>query len=462
VSGGAWAATPYTFIAGQRANFLESYVPPDQLGSCNLKTKPGAFTHTVANARVTIKGLGYLARLQGSKSYGRVISDRFLDGFALGEHDRWFTWSEETAERIICANPSLKDTAYYTVPQGRPFLIVGGTLRYYDWLPWKYTSLPEKRVPVEYTPLYSGIRMSVPPGDYNDQPLGGGYVESFAYDTLAPKKTAPGSVQTWCYRKFPFQTQPLFTLGDVVGSTGSAPGEFALATKLFGLPTFSHWSPEEVDAARYHKPKRYAHEDGGLSENLGIMPLLARKVERIIAFVNARDVTRVGDGASIFPDYIEGLFGRSYMNMYDVTQVFESGTLDDIAVQVETSIRAGGAAIASTSLKVKNNSRFGVESYGNKEVKIFWVFLNAKLGGSHISSSYNWIKQIPPGTAARNFLNGRHKQFANFPTYCTGFENKGLRLWDVIDLTDEQATLLAHYTAWIIKSSKAKILTFLK
>ena len=200
-----------------------------------------------------------------------------------------------------------------------------------------------------------------------------------------------------------------------------------------------------------------AHQDGGLSENLGLLPLLARHVKRIIAFVNAEDEVVVGNGPPKFPDYINGLFGRTPCGWFEATQVFPADGLDDIAAQLADRVRGGRAPIATTSMGTVKNSRFGVGEY---DVEICWVFLDARLGGENRKASGSWISKIPADSGVRRLIES-DRGFRNFPRYRTFFEDRPVPLWDVIRLTQEKATALAHYTSWVVVSEGEEIKSFL-
>lgn len=465
VSGGSWTATPFTFLPTNHCTtqFLGEYVRPEDLANTDcLQAHEGSILHAISEAHVTGRGFANLLAGRGSESYARVISKVFLEPFCLGDSERWFTWSDKTAKDArdrSNQSPALTNQNYYKVAEGRPFLIVGGTIRHYDWWPTRWSNDPRKRVPVEYTPLYSGVRPWIPPGKYNCQPIGGGYVESFAYDSIAPKTMAhtQGLAEVSLYRRGLWQTEPLLNLGDIMGSSGAAPGELRGPVEIFGFPKFNYWSPASLDTNGSSPHKRYAHQDGGLSENLGIMPLLARRVKRIIAFVNAEDEVIVGNGAPHFPDYINGLFGQTPCGRFEATQVFEPQHLSNIATQLVAKVRAGRAPVTVTTVRTISNSRFDVPEY---DVEIFWVFLDARLGGQDQKASDTWVRKIPEKSDVRTSIENE-RRFKNFPRYRTFFEDRPFPLWDVVRLTGEKATALAHYTSWVVVGEGTEIKEFL-
>ena len=471
VSGGAWASTPYTYLPESAMDgFLGEYTPPGELTSESfLHPADGSMCKAITEAAITARILrNLLLRNRGSESYSSTIADRFLRPFGLAPAKTWFTWSDETAQDILQRNPVLRQrglTNYHAVPDNRPFLIVGGTIRHYNMFNWQ--SNFRKRVPLEITPLYTGVRPYYPPGEHFSKPIGGGYVESFAYDSMHPEKTAENRASADLYKRLPFNSTEVMTLADVVGVSGAAPGEFAISVDSQGLPKYNYWSPLALDAYGRIKSARYSQQDGGLSENLGILALLARRTEKIIAFANAEEKVILGKGFR-FPDYIESLFGvhrpemDAKMYRYNGTQVFDPESLSRLEKTVRASVAGGGPATAFTTLNVRPNERFGVPPY---QVKIYWVFLDAETEGPGAengqSASQNWINRIPRDSPVARMLENRPPELERFPNYRTFSENRGFRLWYIIKLKEEQTTLLAHYSAWTIASREKRLLEFL-
>lgn len=461
VSGGSWTATPYTFIKEERMDqFLEDYVKPEDIGEENLKAGEGSMTAAVTHSYLTARGFGRMLVLGGSESFARALSVRFLEPFDLGQPGDMFTWNEKTAAKILNRNKdlqALKKGRYHTVPKGRPFLVVGGTIQNYDVLPWKMKSLPEKRVPMEFTPLYSGTRVPQRPTPYNKQPLGGGYVESFAYDSIRPVKKTGGTADATLYHRVPFRSALMLGLGDVMGSSGAAPGLVEAGQVLLGLPVYNIWSPQELEAKGKATDEREAHMDGGQSDNQGLLALLARRVDKAIVFVNSSTKFTLEGGEWNIPG-IDSYFRNG------TTKVFDEG-LDKIKEQVARSVSQRGPAVAESTLRVLDNPRFGINSGGgNYRVKIFWVFLDGKVepyqGRPAGLASGSWIEQSPYLT---NLAGKNDKAFKNFPNYSTFFQNKHLfRLWDVVRLNDKQATMLAHYAAWTVMESRDKLRNFVE
>lgn len=274
VSGGAWTAVPYTFLQKAHTDeaFLGDYCPPSSLDSDCLEGLRGSFSEV-------IDGIGFLApkylwaqvKGRGDESYSETIAKELLEDHHLYDRESFFAFSEGARERLQAADDSISKFSF-VVPdpsRQRPFLVVGGVRFNKD------SDDPEHRYPVEMTPIYTGSR-SHPKGEGNPEGRGG-YVASYGYDSCG----VSGSD-----RAVLTNTKRTFTLADVLGITSSAPQEMLLSLRLLGvgLPRLGYWDPTEGPTSW---KTDVSHGDGGSMDNLGIMPLLIRKTEKMLVFVNA-------------------------------------------------------------------------------------------------------------------------------------------------------------------------------
>ena len=159
-------------------------------------------------------------------------------------------------------------------------------------------------IPLELTPLYSGVRQRFGPT------LGGIYVRPFVYGSAADVIVKDRIAVT-------DGTTP-FTLADAIAISGAAP----LLTLYLGqphpllkqgvqfFPTFKPFSV--VDESLVVPDVTLSHGDGGFTDNLGLMPLLARQVRNVIVFVNAKDEWRNKFGWNLGGG-MDFMFGRTSM-----------------------------------------------------------------------------------------------------------------------------------------------------
>jgi hypothetical protein len=445
VSGGSWASVPFEFLPPSIPDerFLGPAVLPGRLGLSDLDYGPkGSLAHAISK---TVIGDDFFRRtllLGGDEAYSRAIGDLFLKPFDLHDRNRFFTFYPAALDKILEANSGDPDyylTAddFYGVQEGRPFLIVAGTL-----LRARNSDPKRKKMLCEYTPLYAGVRCRFDGAGRLGRPIGGGYVQSFAYDTKNPEAPA----QNGLYQVEIGERRYQFTLSDVVGSSGAAPEETvrSFGATFLGFPEFRHWPVADGDRVR---ESEYPHGDGGHLENFGIMPLLMRGVERIIVFVNTPTPLfgKNENGqllAKTFTDDLGPLFGRTdnvdvkkAQEQLACNQVFAPDRLDLLVDGLKKRQQQGAPLVHAETYAVRANDHFGIRPYS---ARICWVY-NSPCG--------QWNASLPSET--RHYLEN-DKQFVRFPNYKTFGENPP----NVIDLSLHQVNMLAHFAYWQVAESK--------
>lgn len=220
----------------------------------------------------------------------------------------WRWTLQKALDAILAANPydSVISPAgpqaadFYCVTQQRPYPVILGTLVG----PPDGSQGVHPLFPVEATPIYTGVRdyevvSGVLRTDPSRVPIGGGYIESFAYDSYEPKGIrADGYTRVQLKGELKrghlrFNRRYRFTLSDVIGMSGAAPAVSIEQlniplTRLF--PGYRHWSVARESIAEagalYPAALELTHGDGGDVDNMAASPLLARRVENILVFVN--------------------------------------------------------------------------------------------------------------------------------------------------------------------------------
>ena len=472
VSGGAWAVVPYVYSEQSADALLGTFQRPEQLALNTIDTPSGSLEQSVTTSGLLANGVFEgldIGRAYGSKlpfadvitgrfgtvfdalrkhyhgedaerrdkTYARVLERIFLrptTGFAVNAP---FAWNN-TQITDIGSRPENRGliTQNFALTQDRPFLIVGGTLVHQqaaDHYP--------RLIPVEYTPMYSGVRQQ-----FGDD-IGGSYVWSWAYDSQAAQAGPPGFVSVCLGTK-----QPTFTLADLIASTGAAPQLALLLGAVPGVaadvqqrfagmfPSFSHFA---VQGDRVGSVARFPHGDGGFSDNLGLMPLLARQVHNIIVFVNsAADPAHESSMRAFFQRLGQDIDGDKSMNA-----VFDGALLDPLIRDLNGRAADGRAPVACYSgWHVNANELYNVREYGG--LNICWVF-NMRAAG--------WIGRLAPALRAELFPEAggartdRSKYFADFPHFKTFGEN----LPKVLQLRADQVNALANFGTWLVTDKSA-------
>ena len=426
VSGGSWASVPFTYLNDNWTDdmFLGQVIAPGDLTVEALKkTDRNSFAHLISNSVILDDFFEHVFRFAGDETFSRAIGDIFLEPLEIDSLKRSFSLDANSVEKIISHNPRLNADDFYTVRAGRPFLIVGSTILRAD----NPDDLP-KRIHFETTPLYAGARVLHKGAGSAGLNLGGGYIEPLGFDSDEPNDPPDGSQMVEVRLG---SSRHLYTLSDVAGTSGAAPAEVLakLGLDWLGFPEFRHWSVPDADQTR---AKEYTFGDGGILENLGIMSLLMRKVERIVVFVNTKTPLRGGDKDEI-NDSIRPLFGQT--PKFDLNHVFPADRYQELIDNLLAQKEAEHTVMHKATYPVREAPHYGIED--GWEVDVLWVY-NDRVK--------DWEKQLP-ATIRKKIATG---SLGTFPHYRTFFQNPP----KVIDLSATQVNLLAHLHCWNITAAE--------
>lgn len=468
VSGGGWAAVPYTYSKLLDDALLGTPTEPATLDRQTvISTANGAMASAIASSSLAAGSIqeaaGILAKQSNSKhvedlvahvlqiagharrepqrvskTYARLLGSLFIDPLVeaggTSASTRLFSWDADTVAEMNSLNAGQLPGDIVTSAQDRPYLIVSGTMisarRDYG-----YPLL----MPVEYTPLYTGVRQAF------GGRFGGSYVWSWAYDTREVGDVTNDLLRV---RR---DTDRTFTLADVIASTGAAPqlllmiGEgFPAAVKSL-VQSFAEYFPYFTHfAVRSGAPvlltQELAHGDGGFGDNLGLLPLLARQVHNILVFVNTstHDFEANDDVKALFfpvgpPD---GSGDKTH------NEAFEPGDYDRLLKGLQMQKREGKPLVyCDQNRNVRANAHFNVRAYSG--LNVCW-FYNAP--------APEWESRL--NDQVRALVTGRDqtddgKNFEGFPWFSTFEQNKP----HVIELTKAQVNLLSSLTEWIVSNN---------
>lgn len=456
-SGGSWTCVPYIYLPAQfdEARFLGPYIPPGELSDAKLRAEDDAqsMEGVIFKAKVVDPEEPERLRslLKGDEGYANFVGEVFLKRFSLHDKRKFFSSHDEALRVILQGNADLKKEDFYLTRENRPFLIVAGTL---------LTPSGEGFL-VEATPLYIGVRneFEVAASRKNDSKrmlIGGGYIESFGYDSYEPEQSVSAAGR-WHVRlkgdvrRFDPATNKRyrFTLSDVIGMSSAAP-HITLAKRKIPdtvFPEFRHWAIDrqrvDNDAKLRREAKELKHGDGGDIDNLALLPLLARRVENILVFINTRsefseNVNCDVVNTDVLVDDLVCLF-RPAGKLKD-NVVFADGEkqLARLCREFSERKRAGEPLVYCQRYEIKANARQGIEG-GDYAPTICWVYLDR---------TQQWINKITVGNAEKHTANLKNArgEFRHFPHYKT-FGEHGPQ---VIDLDRERVRALSNLAAWTV------------
>lgn len=433
ISGGAWAAVPYTYYSGvDDQKILGKYIAPMDLTTNDIESSPrGSLVRAIDKSAVLGKTFKDWLCLEKDETYSSVIGKIFLRKFGLND-ERYFAFHENSVRQILQNNQfsGLSINDFHTVKEGRPFLIVGGT-----FISKKDGKGSSNFYPLEMSGLYVGMRSKKDAETKRGiAKIGGGYVQPHVYDTDTPIDFGNGKVKSPLGSK-----RKNFTLRDVVGITGAAPQHSVLRHDIenVGFPELEYW-PIDQDTKAYE----FYHGDGGHIENMGLMPLLVRKVKNIIVFSNSDRALGDKDKLDI-KSYFASVPASKRSPGYQKNVVFEAKKYDELIKGFKNK-EGKEPLVYCDEYDVAANNHYGIEPY---KANICWIYLNR---------NEQWISQVEKSSVRKKHIKRlveKESSFERFPHYRTFEENPPY----VINLSRYQVNALAHMTAWTVCKSKETI-----
>jgi len=455
-SGGSWAAVPYTFLPSGISDeqFLGGYIAPEELNNDNLRPSivdELALSTAIHNAG-TVDELLEMGR--GDEAWSDIVASIFLEPFGLHDNEKFFTFHQAALDAALASNPRLTVDDFQLVEHDdRPYPIVTSVM-----IGQQLSEDPEEYFPVDMTPLYTGIRGRFEfQKDDQSVVVGGGYVESFGYDGYEPHgNTGNGRSLVRLTGLLergdkPYGDRYRFTLSDVIGATSAAPLATLSRSSVpnFLFPEFRHWSVDQTAIAESDESVRreadeFQHGDGADMDNLALTPLLVRKTENILVFINTQDAfQRPPNGCKNISeeqltDDAISYFRTTGVLIHNIVFPNASEELETLCEAFSARKEAGEPLVYCQVYDVLENQRHGISPY---RTSICWA---------HLDRTDRWMEKLDrtAGDLVRQ-LYANEGTFDNFPHYLT-FAEHGVSL---IDLNRERVIALSNLTAWTVLES---------
>lgn len=456
VSGGTWFGTLFNYVPETISDsvLLGPSIAPDKLTLADIETLDrdnlGGPVPRMTNQRIIdrltlLEAEVAIGRLPENRVYARLLDHLLLKPFGLNSDSMFFALDPASVRAIIARNADLDTDDFFTTRTNRPYFLANATQVY-------PTDKHAVMRHVAYSPLYAGTPQLFTGVGPKGQAFGGGFAQSFAFDSKTPTGSAsPVTVPT---------PSPHFLLSDVMGSSGAAPGAFLdqLGFSDVGFPEFNDWPAVDLGQV---PSALYSFVDGGNLEDTGIVSLLYRQYPVIVAFVNAE--LPIGTKSDEAVDGISGqisrLFGKNpkkKLGNNQDTQVFNNDHGEFAALVQDLNKSRSEGAFALGDYTIRANNAFGIEPYpGDGKVSVLWFYLNL---------NQDWRGQITDKQVLA-VLDSQSKKnnFKNFPNYSTIGQNRGdLDIPELLWLTAEQVQLAANMTAFSVGTSACATLNALR
>ena len=429
VSGGSWGSAPFCYLPADYDDdlFLGPKTMPEKLSEELLQASPkGSMTWAIAHADIAADTLL-------DWSYAEAVGDIFLKPFGIAPTGKFFSSDAKAVANILARNKGLKPKDFITLREGRPYLIMGGTM-----MAQKFAKGADN-YPFDLTPLYVGTSPHHP-----EEKVGGIFVEPFGFDTDRPRSLADGTAVT----AYPKTRLPL---SGAIGVSGEVLAETVKEYNIDVLfPRYKYWNA--ASAGDPGPAPKYDYGDGGVVDNPGILSLLARKVENIAVFLTEPidvDVPSQSKAEEFNRNYgynqIAALFGQPFkgdgkLNMH--TKVFDESGFQPLYEGARKAKDEGGPVMFQSRYEVLKNDWFNVD--GGWDCEILWMF---------IDTTSSWEAQLPVEIREQIGTSG---QLCNFPLINVIAQNPP----HVILLHPKQTNMLGNLAYWLVKS-QATVLTSL-
>ena len=445
VSGGAWAAVPYTYYAGDLTadkDLLGAHREPEHLSLDRLdRLDPRSLWHAATLDFGKALAAAQHAGVPSERVWIRAVAQTFLAPFGLFDaaHPAGFTLNARTEREIRERNPTLDGVELQTTwgRSHRPYLLVHSTL---NWPPDEPDVVRSERVGFEYSPLGVGcpaIHTWKSAGG-SLTTVGGGFVEPFAFGGAPPENGIEADVAEVS------RPDHVFSLADAIGASS------AFSTADRDLRRYPHalcW-PVGCSDDGERVASRHVFTDGGDLENYGLIALLCRGVRALVVFVNSfwplaldydptpwpEDLDVVAPSRRRLDPFLAPLFGAPSAR-FPNNHVFEAADYPALVTALQSAKRRGGTVVAARTHRVQTNEWWSLE--GGHDVTVCWVYND---------QVEQWTDRLPDSlkTMVREGQMAGTGPFSHFPHYLTRGQNPGA----LIRLTPRQVNLLADLSSW--------------
>mmetsp|Transcript_11118 Transcript_11118/g.33266 ORF Transcript_11118/g.33266 Transcript_11118/m.33266 type:complete len:567 (-) Transcript_11118:1702-3402(-) len=465
VSGGSWAVAAYVYaqlgspgVAANDEELLCSVADPANLTMDGLNTIPDGCARksgTVSLTETLVEEY-FEHGVAAGELWSRTISKIYLESQGISD-TAYFTQSKATLSDITAANPELGSETWVLPVDSRPFMVVGTTMVGPDLL---LSDANHSWIQQEGTPLYFGMPdlMNITYELSHVDPFTpktltlpvGGFIEPYAVGStpVGPAEQVPsgGTIKTTPGPN-PFYLRELigmssFVAGGVTSSVLPASVASGLSPKFANFPRDGTTTDDHV----------MVYADGGLKENMPLIPMIRRRVAKVVGFINAETALAPSSvwnpatdpvSSEVVDDYLAGYFGIVSPGEfgYDTTrdQVFDKADFAPTVAALQAAMATGKGAIATTPLTTIENTWWGVPA--GIKVTVTWVYLTRMTA---------WEAELPADIQA-NVVPKKNPSdpsslptsgpFENFPHYTDVAQSS---------LTAPQANLLADMMGWTI------------
>jgi len=379
-SGSSWVTAPFAFLPDDYAVsdfFGHGPLGPKKLTLAQLDTmQDRSFLKVASEANPTMRAIEDIVKSQATwfrkpklRGWNESVTHAYLKPFGLHSEASVMsppkgTKGYDRAQAAVAGT----DVTVYPLRDGAPYPIINASQMH-----WNNEDPGGVWYPLEFTPLYSGLPLSV---SLSDGVVGGGVLESFGLGAVRPMDARQVIDEDQEVKVKPEYWCPL---AYAAGTSSGAP-YMGIADKTIvralGGEVVPVWHPAGTAENKYNEQAIQA--DGGACDDIAVLGLLRRNVRKIISVLGInRPFT---DENLVWEEWWTSLFGRTTRGISPTdpavlnarAQVFAPEKLDELVDAARKLAEKGLAPIVEQELDVLPNARCGVK--GGYKVKVLWVF----------------------------------------------------------------------------------------
>eukprot|EP00877_Chromochloris_zofingiensis_P000689 jgi/Chrzof1/10620/Cz05g05140.t1 len=380
-SGGSWANSAFSYSQIPIDQFTGPYIAPQDLNLNAAENPQGRLSQILANSNLNVFGVYSAQNTAGLQdplgSWAATVKVNFLDPLGLGTTTSSVTMEGTAGNVAAGVQAKVPQITYYTAGnQNKPMPIIVSTIF--------ANQDPVGIYPFEHSPLYFGL----PALNAAGVPIafGDGYVEPLGFNSpppISPPTTMETKDKKQTPRKASDNTQPrkasdkkqarkasvlLHTLRyrtvsvqpdyivPLTGFVAASSAFFTAATnpqikpqkKFLGDISWKYWNLYDFKGAQL------SFTDGGLTDNMGIMPLLRRGVTDVIAMRATQALpSSTAEAFAAADDTIASLYGAAPdAETNRKLKVFETSQYVPLFDQHRANYLAGRAPFVQQTLNV--------------------------------------------------------------------------------------------------------------
>lgn len=460
VSGSTWAIIPYIYLNKDITdseflgyNFMGNLNKKIDINIANYEGNNylgNSISKYASNSQLLYyiyEAFEYLDYRERSRIWSYIVGQIFLKPYGLLD-TKLIGPNKEYIKEILNKSPLNVESKFNCMRDDVPYYFINATV--VD--PNKKGSLVNTDFkPFIFTPVYSGMKSKL---EKDKIKYGGNYIDTYGFHPYSilklPKKYGEKMASVEIPIAHSLNDIHRFNLFDMMGASSSA---FSIITEKIGLgklnPSYRLYNEEE------EKVEYFDFADGGTLDNLGILPMLQKKVKHIVLFINSDNPLRKNMNLEEMNKEIDIFLRQLFLGKckQDQLQYFgyftfqcdckvfknrENNDWINLLKNLKNNIDKNGVGFAELyNVETLENKEYGIPNYIIDRLSIVYLY-----------DLENWRKNRCGDDV--DILLSTDK-FKHFPYYNTVFENCNWFNEEVLQIEQSKINLLSDMCYWSIQ-----------